>query len=212
MRDHETISGLDALRRTFARAADKKPSYPDGLVKRFDDAGMAARLEAAGKALEQNDLKQGIQLMREGHGILYYYEQHINAALRNLAYSDEKRALQTEGQNTKDLANRLKTYIERVEQEERRQAIEQAAKDPAMLVRAAEILKSDYSAGDYTNISNIKELLLLAAQNQLRQEQAMKEMAEKIARLEKKAAEEETSRTLDKPQLTRPKTNGTPAP
>jgi hypothetical protein len=37
-------------------------------------------------------------------------------------------------------------------------------------------------------------------------------MAEKIAQLEKKAAEEENARTLDKPQLTRPKANGTPAP
>lgn len=206
------LQALHELKTAFTLALGRKvpPSprgpYPD-LKKHM------ASLDEATQLLADKEFSGALSLLEP-----VYYAMR-SAAVRYeadaIAYhflSAENGGLTDMSGSLKNITKTLNDIMHDIRREQQAEALAQAGTNADALVRAAELLKSDYSAIDRANLSDVKQMLLAAAQNQLRQEKMMKEMAERIAQLEKKAAEEENARTLDKPQLTRPGTNGTPAP
>lgn len=199
MPDKETVAKLKTLREQFAHNAQK--DYPQVILptKGRNGALTAKFFEKTGDkfqnvlgSLERGDLKSALVQLREASGDLHgkSVRQKMNSE-ECRRFSDDRSLLMSQSEDLDGYYQQLEQMIRQIAREEKDIAEKNAATSPAALLRLAEVLKSDISYHNhYSNISDIQEILVLAAQNQIRQEDTIRQLAERLEKLEKQLAEE----------------------
>lgn len=206
------ISRVQALQEEFTkRAQDKRKDVlvvgPSAdIVPEPDYKPEAERLSKVIANLEKDEYSTALM-------DLFRAEMSLSGTARELerisdrlgSFDSDKRPLKTEADTLKTQAKELKAIYDAVEQEEESLLRARAEQDPAALGTALERFNRDISRKDGTEHTvALAELLALAAKHLTRQDAQIKEMAGKIASLEKQLADL-APQPLDKPHLPAPR-------
>lgn len=199
MPDRETVAQLKTLRDQFTHNAQKE--YPQVILpdKRQNGAltaqyfsTLAERIGSALTSIDSNNLKAALeQLQAAGYDLNSRSERQRLNAEQCRRFSDDRSLLASQSEDLKAYYDRLSKIIWRVAYDDKAAAEKNAASSPAALLRLAEVLKNDISFhSHYGNIVDIQEILVLSAQHQIRQEETIRQLAERLEKLEKQLEEQ----------------------
>ncbi|MEZ0260040.1 MAG: hypothetical protein ACAH80_03475 [Alphaproteobacteria bacterium] len=211
MADKETLSSLSSLRTEFARKAARE--YPQVTLPNNGHNGAVTaafykktgdKILTAEGSVERGDIKAALEQLSDANSDVARKSARLALNAEDCRrFSDDRTLLEAQAEEMKNYSKRLDSVIRHLASAEKRQ-LEAAGADPATMLRLAEILKKDITYNnEYSNIADIQKILVLSAEIQQRQEKLIRELAEKVDRLEKQLAEEPAP-ILDKSRLAPP--------